>query len=106
METHRTAQLDHSAEQLAAEQRAKAVEEEAGALQAHEEAASQATRAPAAKPTQSGAAVDRASLESRYLATRLAMPPRYLATRLAMPRQAVGDGAIALRKTGTRDNPR
>jgi len=36
METHRTAQLDHSAEQLAAERRAKAVEEEAGTLQAHE----------------------------------------------------------------------
>ena len=57
-EPHRAAQLDHSAEQLVAEQRAKAVEEEAGALQAHEVSASQATRAPAAKPTLSGVAVD------------------------------------------------
>jgi len=94
MEPHRAAQLDHSAEELVAGQRAKAVEEEAGALQAHEVAASQATRAPAAKPTLSSVAVGRASRESRYLATRL-----------AVLRQAVGDGVIALRKADARDDP-
>jgi len=70
------------------------VEEEAGALQAHEVTASQATQAPAAKPTLSGVAVDRASRESRYLATRL-----------AVLWQAVGEGVITLQKINTRDNP-